>query len=46
MVLQGIDLAVAEDARAREFIDTITASIPDTCLVDVTPQSASSSWPT
>lgn len=36
MVLQGIDLAVQKTRGLAEFIDTITASIPDTCLVDVT----------
>ncbi|RVM34123.1 chemotaxis protein CheT [Sinorhizobium meliloti] len=35
MVLQGIDLAVQKTRGLAEFIDTITASIPDTCL-DVT----------
>ncbi|MQW32276.1 chemotaxis protein CheT [Sinorhizobium meliloti] len=36
MVLQGIDLSVQKARGLAEFIDTITASIPDTCLVDVT----------
>ncbi|AHK43395.1 MULTISPECIES: hypothetical protein [Ensifer] len=36
MVLQGIDLAVQKTRGLAEFIDTITAVIPDTCLVDVT----------
>ncbi|THK38053.1 hypothetical protein EHS39_11190 [Ensifer sp. MPMI2T] len=36
MVLQGIDLAVQKTRGLAEFIDTITASIPDTWLVDVT----------
>lgn len=36
MVLQGIDLAVQKTRGLAEFLDTITASIPDTCLVDVT----------
>ncbi|WEX78011.1 hypothetical protein PYH37_002858 [Sinorhizobium numidicum] len=36
MVLQGIDLAVQKMRGLAEFIDTITASIPDTWLVDVT----------
>ena len=36
MVLQGIDLAVQKTRGLAEFIDTITASTPDTCLVDVT----------
>ncbi|AWI55971.1 chemotaxis protein CheT [Sinorhizobium fredii] len=35
MVLQGIDLAVQKTRGLAEFIDTITASIPDTCLVDI-----------
>ncbi|HXV30118.1 MAG TPA: hypothetical protein VD840_07295 [Sinorhizobium sp.] len=34
MVLQGIDLAVQKARGLAEFIDTITASIPDTWLVD------------
>jgi hypothetical protein len=36
MVLQGIDLAVQKTRGLAEFIDTITASIPDSCIVDVT----------
>ncbi|MDX3926402.1 MAG: hypothetical protein QHC90_11445 [Shinella sp.] len=36
MLLQGIDLAVQKTRGLAEFIDTITASIPETCLVDVT----------
>ena len=36
MVLQGIDLAVQKTRGLAEFIDTITASIPDSCLVDIT----------
>lgn len=36
MVLQGIDLAVQKTRGLAEFLDTITASIPDRCLVDVT----------
>ncbi len=35
MVFQGIDLAVQKTRGLAEFIDTITASIPDTWLVDV-----------
>ncbi|OAP41083.1 hypothetical protein AU381_04130 [Sinorhizobium glycinis] len=35
MVLQGVDLAVQKARGLAEFIDTITASIPDTCLVDI-----------
>jgi hypothetical protein len=35
MVLQGIDLAVQKTRGLAEFIDTITASIPDSWLVDV-----------
>ncbi len=35
MVLQGVDLAVQKTRGLAEFIDTITASIPDTCLVDI-----------
>lgn len=34
MVLQGIDLAVQKARGLAEFIDTITAAIPDTWLVD------------
>lgn len=36
MVLQGIDLAVQKTRGLAEFIDTITGSIPDTWIVDVT----------
>ena len=36
MVLQGIDLAVQKTRGLAEFIDTITAGIPETWLVDVT----------
>lgn len=36
MVLQGIDLAVQKTRGLAEFIDTITASIPDSCIVDIT----------
>lgn len=36
MLLQGIDLAVQKTRGLAEFIDTITASIPDDWLVDVT----------
>jgi hypothetical protein len=36
MVLQGIDLAVQKTRGLAEFIDTITASIPETWFVDVT----------
>jgi hypothetical protein len=35
MVIQGIDLAVQKTRGLAEFIDTITASIPDTWLVDI-----------
>jgi len=35
-ILQGIDLAVQKTRGLAEFIDTITASIPDNWLVDVT----------
>ncbi|MCA1489355.1 chemotaxis protein CheT [Sinorhizobium alkalisoli] len=35
MVFQGIDLAVQKTRGLAEFIDTITASIPDSWLVDV-----------
>ena len=35
MVLQGIDLAVQKTRGLAEFIDTITASIPDSWLVDI-----------
>ena len=36
MVLQGIDLAVQKTRGLAEFIDTVTASIPEEMLVDVT----------
>ncbi|PST26098.1 hypothetical protein C7U60_03415 [Mesorhizobium plurifarium] len=36
MVLQGIDLAVQKARGLAEFIDTITASIPDDWQVDIT----------
>jgi hypothetical protein len=36
MVLQGIDLAVQKTRGLAEFIDTVTASIPEATLVDVT----------
>ena len=36
MVFQGIDLAVQKTRGLAEFIDTITASIPETWIVDVT----------
>ncbi len=35
MLFQGIDLAVQKTRGLAEFIDTITASIPDTWLVDI-----------
>lgn len=35
-ILQGIDLAVQKTRGLAEFIDTITGSIPDNWLVDVT----------
>lgn len=35
MVLQGIDLAVQKTRGLAEFIDTITASIPNDWLVDI-----------
>jgi hypothetical protein len=35
-ILQGIDLAVQKTRGLAEFIDTITGSIPDSWLVDVT----------
>jgi hypothetical protein len=35
-VLQGIDLAVQKTRGLAEFIDTITASIPEDWLVDTT----------
>ena len=34
-VLQGIDLAVQKTRGIAEFIDTITAAIPETWTVDV-----------
>ena len=36
MVLQGIDLAVQKTRGLAEFIDTITGSIPEGWMVDVT----------
>lgn len=36
MVLQGIDLAVQKARGLAEFIDTVTASIPEEILIDVT----------
>ena len=36
MVLQGIDLAVQKARGLAEFMDTVTASIPEDILVDVT----------
>ncbi|MFB2549684.1 chemotaxis protein CheT [Ensifer soli] len=36
MVLQGIDLAVQKTRGLAEFIDTITGTIPEDCLVDLT----------
>ena len=36
MVLQGIDLAVQKARGLAEFIDTITADIPDNWTVDLT----------
>jgi hypothetical protein len=36
MVLQGIDLAVQKTRGLAEFIDTMTAMIPEAVLVDVT----------
>jgi|SRR5690349_16718681 hypothetical protein len=36
MVLQGIDLAVQKARGLAEFIDTVTASIPEEVLIDVT----------
>ncbi|MDO9416080.1 chemotaxis protein CheT [Pararhizobium sp.] len=35
-VLQGIDLAVQKTRGLAEFIDTVTGSIPENWLVDVT----------
>lgn len=35
-VLQGIDLAVQKTRGLADFIDTITGTIPETWLVDVT----------
>lgn len=34
-ILQGIDLAVQKTRGLAEFVDTITASIPDAWMVDV-----------
>ncbi|MBL0370661.1 hypothetical protein JJB09_01345 [Rhizobium sp. KVB221] len=36
MVMQGIDLAVQKARGLAEFIDTVTGSIPEEILVDVT----------
>lgn len=36
MVLQGIDLAVQKTRGLAEFIDTVTATIPESWMVDVT----------
>ena len=36
MVLQGIDLAVQKTRGLAEFIDTVTGSIPESWMVDVT----------
>lgn len=36
MVMQGIDLAVQKTRGLAEFIDTISASVPEELLVDVT----------
>jgi len=36
MVLQGIDLAVQKTRGLAEFIDTVTASIPEETPVDIT----------
>ena len=36
MVLQGIDLAVQKVRGLAEFIDTVTASIPESWMIDVT----------
>lgn len=36
MVMQGIDLAVQKARGLAEFIDTVTAAIPDEILVDIT----------
>jgi len=36
MVMQGIDLAVQKARGLAEFIDTVTAAIPEEILVDVT----------
>ncbi|WP_313194415.1 hypothetical protein [Shinella zoogloeoides] len=36
MVMQGIDLAVQKTRGLAEFIDTITSSIPESWVVDVT----------
>ncbi len=35
-VLQGIDLAVQKTRGIAEFVDTITAIVPEDCLVDIT----------
>jgi hypothetical protein len=36
MVMQGIDLAVQKARGLAEFIDTVTAMIPEDVLIDVT----------
>ena len=36
MVLQGIDLAVQKTRGLAEFLDTVTGSIPENWVVDVT----------
>lgn len=36
MVMQGIDLAVQKARGLAEFIDTVTAAIPEEILVDIT----------
>jgi hypothetical protein len=35
-VLQGIDLAVQKTRGLAEFVDTVTATVPESCLVDIT----------
>ncbi len=35
-VLQGIDLAVQKSRGLAEFVDTVTATVPNDCLVDIT----------
>lgn len=34
--LQGIDLAVQKTRGLAEFIDTLAAAVPDSCIVDLT----------